>query len=202
MVLVPAGEFLVGKKKEPEPCPPFLHRTVSDQRGLSGFLPGDRTCLARGIRGGQIRLPGGGTSRWTMRASLRSGPGKHSPSTREWEKAARGTAGWLYPWGNEKEPGRATRTWTTPAATGSDGAAYAGALRHVRELSRAPGKIRVRRSSTVRMGVSLHDLEIPRLAHDSAGAFNFPEALDPKICDVRPDHPPIDAKTPPSASAA
>jgi formylglycine-generating enzyme required for sulfatase activity len=49
------------------------------------------------------------------------------PTEQQWEKAARGTEGWEYPWGNQPDPNRANYSDTQIGATSAVGCFSAGA---------------------------------------------------------------------------
>lgn len=105
MVLVPAGEFLMGSDDEtadPDERPlrkVFLPAFYIDQfevtnrrykefRKDHSYLPGEDDLPVTSVR----KFEAEAFCRWA---------GRRLPTSAEWEKAARGTDGRIYPWGNE-----------------------------------------------------------------------------------------------------
>ena len=123
MVFVPAGEFLMGNPVGQGHAESQLQRSVY----LDAFYI-DRTevtvaqfqrCVEAGACSLQSRWPNcnyGDASKsdhpincvnWSQAVAYCSWAGKRLPTDVEWEKAARGTSGWIYPWGNRLEGNRA-----------------------------------------------------------------------------------------------
>lgn len=131
MVLVPAGTFLFGEEKREMDLPAFyIDRCEVSQAEYGRFLEfvqrtGDHShCHPDEPRGkdhkplywgaldlSNPRFPVVGLDYWDVNAYV-GWVGKRLPTEEEWEKAARGTAGQLYPWGTEWDPDRCN--WGSP----------------------------------------------------------------------------------------
>ena len=107
MVLVPAGPFLFGEKKEPITLPAFyIDRTEVTNSAYAAFAQAAGRALPEGFAQDRPDYPVVNVSILDAQA-FANWAGKRIPTAREWEKAARGTDGRLYPWGNEKDQSRA-----------------------------------------------------------------------------------------------
>jgi len=103
MVLVEAGDALLGRERQPVRVEAFyLDKTEVTNRAWAEF------CRESG-RAAQLaapELPAVNVSVEDAQAFARWA-GKRLPTAVEWEKAARGARGWNFPWGDEFRPGLA-----------------------------------------------------------------------------------------------
>ncbi len=101
MVLVPAGEFLFGKDKQTVRLPAFyIDRTEVPYETYEQFCKEKGRPMPRGAEGERPRDPIVDVS-FLDAQEFAKWAGKRLPTFQEWEKAARGRRGRLYPWGDE-----------------------------------------------------------------------------------------------------
>jgi len=98
LVLVPAGEFLFGQQAQRAELPAFLidkypvtNAQFARLKPAHRFPPGEENHPATNLT-------------WLEANAYARQVGKRLPSEAEWEKAARGTDGRNYPWGNHYSP--------------------------------------------------------------------------------------------------
>jgi len=107
MVLVPAGGFLFGQKKEQAQLPAFyIDRTEVTNAAYSKFCNQKGRQLPPNFPADKPAFPVVNVTIEDARA-FAAWAGKRLPSAMEWEKAARGSDGRLYPWGDTPEKARA-----------------------------------------------------------------------------------------------
>ena len=106
MVLVEAGSFLAGQNKQPDTLPAFyIDKTEVSNADYAQFCAETKHTLPEGFLAAKPDLPVVNVLILDARA-FAAWAGKRLPKGREWEKAARGKQGFLYPWGNQKDTAR------------------------------------------------------------------------------------------------
>ncbi len=133
MVLVPAGDFLFGEKKQKMSLPAFyIDRTEVTNRDYAAFCQATAHPLPDEFARAGADLPVVNVTVADAKAYA-EWAGKRLPKEAEWEKAARGTDGQTFPWGGAKDASRANvRTRALRPANGyPQGASPYGALQMV-----------------------------------------------------------------------
>ncbi len=133
MVLVPAGQFLIGEKKEAVSLPAYyVDRTEVSNRAYKAFCDATHYELPPGFPADQPEYPVVNVT-YADAQAFAGWAGKRLPTGPEWEKAARGTDGWIYPWGDLKDTSRANvaSKRVRPVTDFPDGASPYGALNMV-----------------------------------------------------------------------
>ena len=107
MVLVPAGSFLFGEHKAPETLPAFyIDKTEVTNASYEEF------CKKRGHKFPE-NFPEDKADYPVVNVTIDDArefagwAGQRLPSAKQWEKAARGEHGRLFPWGDNKDPEKA-----------------------------------------------------------------------------------------------
>ena len=130
MVLVEAGGFLAGEKKEPDSLPAFyIDKTEVSNAAYAQFCAETGHALPKDFAAGHPDYPVVNVLILDARA-FAQWAGKRLPKGREWEKAARGTDGRVYPWGDRPDSARANvgSGRLLPVADLPNGASPYGAL--------------------------------------------------------------------------
>ena len=107
MVLIPGGSFLSGEASTPTRLGPFyIDKTEVTNAAFAQFCRQTQRQCAPGVLAAPPENPVVNI-RITDAMEFAKWAGKRLPKMKEWEKAARGTDGRRYPWGNDLDPTRA-----------------------------------------------------------------------------------------------
>jgi serine/threonine-protein kinase len=133
MLLVPAGPFQFGEKKESLILPSFyIDKTEVTNKAYAEFCKATGRALPEGFPQDKPDYPVVNVSILDAQAFAKWA-NKRLPNGREWEKAARGADGRPYPWGSEADATRANVGSETlrPVMDFPNGASPSGALQMV-----------------------------------------------------------------------
>jgi serine/threonine-protein kinase len=104
MVLVAEGRFLFGRDRQPVSLPAYyIDRTEVTNRAYGLFCQEKGHALPEGFSGAGPDLPVVNVTIYDAR-EFAAWAGKRLPGAKEWEKAARGSDGRSYPWGERNDP--------------------------------------------------------------------------------------------------
>jgi len=156
MVLVPQGNFLLGERKTPVFLPDFyIDRTEVTNAAYAQFASASHRPLPDDFPSDKPDYPVVFVTIGDAR-EFAKWAGKRLPNEQEWEKAARGTDGRPFPWGNLADAARANvgTKQMQPAAGFPGGVSPFGALQmlgnvweFVEDSSAPPGTVRMRGGS-------------------------------------------------------
>jgi formylglycine-generating enzyme required for sulfatase activity len=133
MILIPAGSFEYGRDKQPMTLPAFyIDKTEVSNGAYLKFTQATGRPLPRGFPEDQPTLPVVNVSMVDAHA-FAAWAQKRLPTAAEWEKAARGTDGRLFPWGNQHDASFANvgSKAARPVTDFANGASPYGALNMV-----------------------------------------------------------------------
>ena len=180
MVLVPAGPFLYGEKKVSVSLPAFyIDKTEVTNAAYKAFCDATNHALPDQFRADHPEWPVVNVSILDAK-DFADWAGERLPRAKEWEKAARGTQGFMYPWGNQKDPARANAGpdgTIRPATDFPNGASPYGALQMVGNVWELVYELQTPSTAEVDNFRTL--LDPPPTANDSwyqirGGAFSAP----------------------------
>ena len=104
MVLVPEGEFLFGKDKTPVKLPAFyIDKTEVTNAAYEKFCKQTGHAVPAEFPADKPDYPVVDVTIADAR-DFAAWAHKRLPTAQQWEKAARGAHGWLFPWGNDRNP--------------------------------------------------------------------------------------------------
>jgi len=107
MVLVPAGAFLAGQEKRSESLPAFyIDRTEVSNAAYARFCQAKQHPLPKGFDNAHPDYPVVNVT-YVEAQEFAAWAGKRLPEALEWEKAARGSDGRAYPWGDQAQASNA-----------------------------------------------------------------------------------------------
>lgn len=133
MVVVPAGEFRFGENKQVASLPAFyIDKTEVSNAAYARFCQATKRPYPESFPSNQPNYPVVNVTIGDAREFARWA-GKRLPTALEWEKAARGSDGRAFPWGNEMENSRANTNTRElqPVDSFPSGASPYGALQMV-----------------------------------------------------------------------
>jgi formylglycine-generating enzyme required for sulfatase activity len=133
MVLVPAGDFEFGKDRRHASLPAFyIDRTEVTNAAYQEFCNATGRPVPDGFPADHHDLPVVNVTVIDAHA-FATWAGKRLPTGKEWEKAARGSDGRSFPWGNERDLARANLAAKSlrPVSDFAAGASPSGALQMV-----------------------------------------------------------------------
>lgn len=108
MVLVPAGNFKYGEKKEDATLPAYyIDKTEVTNQAYAAFRKATGYALPADFPADKPTYPVVNVTMVDAKA-FNKWAGERLPTPREWEKAARGTDGRVFPWGDQADPSHAS----------------------------------------------------------------------------------------------
>ena len=186
MVLIPAGRYIIGSGTTGPAAPQHAESLAAFRIGKHEVTVGEYNDFVTAGRAvapwrGAMPVPSlpvirVGWSEATSYCAWRHRDGGRLPTEFEWEAAARGPEGYVFPWGNESKPGAANVDWGTVLGltpVGTHGATPAG-------ISDMIGNVWEWTSSPMRAypgGKPLADSLAASYRVIRGGAYNTPAAI-------------------------